>query len=249
MSNVIKYNNVISNSSIVEIKDILNLSLQTEVKAYSEENDTIDELGNTSNKIDEAKEEYNRIIESANEEYDRIITSAFEEAKKVKINTDTEYRNMIASANEEALAIIERANKEHDEIINKATEEKVNILSNITDDIREIVSSLVEHIIGVEIHQYKWVKALISKMIHKNNISGNVKVRIANETYGSLSEEDKNSLNNVVSNIEIIKDVSLLNSEICIESEDGNITYDITDGLSKVLEDIHSIHTFTYGGK
>lgn len=178
-------------------------------------------------------------LREADEQISRKYAELVLRTKDEEDETNNIKKAILFEAEVEKQKILSEALSEAENIKKQAIEDKKELLVSSEDEIVNTIAHLVENIISNELkYDTRWLKLLVKKMIYKDNLIGEVSVRISPLVYETLSEQDVSQIENLKDGVRIIQD-ELVNETMCIvDCEQGTINYDVSEGLKRVLQDI-----------
>lgn len=245
MSNIIK-------SARIRSQSFLDLSQR--LISDPVENDYIDQGGENKSTIDDEtselihkrKEELELIekeIQKKLQDADKRVEEIILEANLKKQNMENEIKDketkILAETQQKQDEVIQLAKKEADEIIEAAYAEKEALLGAVEGEVVETMITILQHIISEELNEnVEWLRLVVRKMLHKDQFTEAIKLVVSPNCL-QLIEEDKPHFLDGISKDMVIESSDLLNDTSCIlETNQGNIEYDVSNGLNKMISEI-----------
>ena len=199
--------------------------------------------------IEEANQEANRIIEQAieeaNIEAENIKNQAIEE---MEVKAEEFYKEGFNKGYEEGKLKVEEdclfMKEEAQNIVLQAKEERQETINNLET---EIINFIIDTTQNILTKSFEFNPSIISLLIKKGLLSikeiKNLKILVSEDQYDYVNQNKEEILNidTDKNNIEIIKDISLNNTDCVIETEIGTIQCSIDDQLSSIKEALHYI--------
>ncbi len=138
----------------------------------------------------------------------------------------------IAAQKEEAKRYIENLKQE-------AIREKNQTLAAIEGEVVDLVVHLLDHIIGNELSSSnKWVKCLVNKLLHNENIIKDAEIGLSSRVYASMTPVDIAEIEGLIKNVSIIERPDLQDYTCVILTDNGEICYDVNETLENVKKDL-----------
>lgn len=253
MSNIIK-------STRIRSQSILNLSDRVILQAKENDNQEQDKIsiGIRETSLDleaiKQKEKELKILEEclqnkltlAQIEAENILFQATEKSQKIEEEALNLKEKIIAEAYDEQIAIQKRAEEEAKIIRNAALDEKKQILESVEDDVVEVVIRLLQHIISEEVKgDIEWLKLVVRRLLLQEEINGVVTLFVSPHTMELLEKEEEMFIENI-SKLAAIEVNDTLNDTTCVlATSQGNIEYDITEGLKNVIKELRILKDLT----
>ena len=146
---------------------------------------------------------------------------------------------MLAEAHEKQNEVIELAKKEADGIIEAAHAEKKALLQSVEGEVVETLITILQHIISEELSEnVEWLRLVVRKMLHKEQFVEAIKLVVSPNCL-QLIEKDKEHFFEGIPKEIVIESSDALNDTSCIlETNQGNIEYDVNNGLNKMISEI-----------
>lgn len=244
MSSIIKKGSIIQ-GSVIKLQDqvkLIDFEKVLDSKASIEELPARQEDRGENQLREEALEEKENILLRAREEAANLLRKAKEEAEEIRQEVFQKKQEILEYARIQEKEIIEEAKEQASYIIEGALEEKHRILSSLESEVVEIIKLLVSHIIHEEIATgYNWLNYIVRKMLVKENLTGDLTVYVSPTSLEGLAEEDYNSLKSIKESLKVLADESISDTSCIIETLEGSILYDLSEGLDKVLKDLNRL--------
>lgn len=245
---VIESNNAIASEiESDEIEQFNEVDLTVDSSDNEEKVEYLEEKFRTKEEIQKYKRkqlhEIQELIDLKLREADEQISRKYAELVLKTKNEEEEIDNVkkavLFEAEVEKQKILSDALVEAESIKQEAINEKNELLASTEDEMVNTISYLVENIISNELkYNTRWLKLLVKKMIHKDNLVGDIIIRVSPVLYEKLTEEQLNQIKSLKDGVEIIQD-ELVDETMCIVAcEQGTIQYDVNEGLQRVLQDI-----------
>lgn len=199
--------------------------------------------------IEEANQEANKIIqqaiEEANIEAENIKNQAIEEMETkaeefYKEGFDKGYEEGKLKAEEECILMKEEAQS----IVSQAKDERQDTINNLEP---EIINFIIDTTQNILTKSFEFNPSIISLLIKKGLLSikeiKNLKILVSEDQYNYVNQNKEEILNidTDKNNIEIIKDISLNNTDCIIETEIGTVQCSIDEQLCSIREALHYI--------
>lgn len=255
MSNIIKSGRVRSRSVLdlsgrvvpqVEcIREELEVEMEPQVLLNSEDS----HIESISQKEDELKALESQIQErlaEADNKIEVMLTEAVEKAQAIKKQARDEETKVIADAYEKQERILKQAEEEAQNIRNAALAEKQSLLNAVEGEVVEVMITLLQHIISEETTGHiEWLKLVVRRLLLQEEISEEVTLLVSSNTMAHLQKEKEKFIASL-SKLADIKVSESLNDTTCIlVTSQGNIEYDISEGLRRVVSELRILKDLT----
>ena len=182
-----------------------------------------------------AKAEVQKMREVAQNEVAQMLQEARQKAN-----------HTLAEAKEQGTKIKSAAEGEAKQIKLKAQEEKVNILGMIEGEVVETIKILLEHIISEEMsYRTDWLYYLVKKMLKESYDGEEIKLTISSQLYDHLSIHEIDKIEHLRDKVTICASESLPRGKCQIDTSQGGLVYDVTEGLQKVLSDVEIMESIS----
>lgn len=182
----------------------------------------------------EAKKEAEKIILESQEKATQILKDAEDSAILFKSDIEAQVIELLTKANEEKEYVIENANIEKERLIAEGVAEKKHIILEAEEEIVNIVNIAISEIISSEIcYPQDWLSLIVRKIIREDNIS-DYHVKVGSSVINALNEED-------IALYNIVLDDSLKEGQCILVCEYGQIEYDMSIGLKRIIKQIKTL--------
>ena len=252
-------NNIVIDNTFYPTSDKEKQPIEEDTTNENLENETVDakvseqfeeELYNIKQKIiEEANQEANSIIEEAKAQAEidaQNIKNQAQEEMTIKAEEiykeafDKAYKEGFQKAEEECESIKQEAQN----ILDSAKEERQATINNLEPEIINFILDTTQNILTTS---FNFNPSIISLLIKKGLSSvkdlKNLKIFVSEKNYDFVEQNKQNILeiDTDKNNIEIIKDVSLKDTDCTIETEIGTIQCNIDEQLTAIKEALHYI--------
>lgn len=244
MSRVIRYNTIHIDESNIFTPDVADpLSEVADIALLEEMEEDAEAI--RKRLLDQASKEANSIIDSAKIKSVQIVSVAENEAKQRAKEVYDEikqqaYDEGYEKGEQEAKKIIDRANKE----LEDAVKEKEQILRNIEPEVVDLMTKILEKLLGDMVKINKQViLGLVRQGMNQATTIGSINVRVSQADF-EVTIKAKDEIMAVAKgaeNIEIIKDLSLKQSDCIIETPFGNIDCSLEQQFKSIKENLYYI--------
>lgn len=179
-----------------------------------------------------------KLLEADNK-IESMLTEAIEKAQSIENAARDKETNILAEAYRRQEEIIGRAEEEADTIKKTALDEKRDILKAVEGEVVETMITLLQHIISEEINGHvEWLKLVVRRILLQEEINEDTMLLISSNNMIHL-EQEKDQFINSLSKLTTIEVSESLNDTTCIlVTSQGNIEYDINEGLRKVVSEL-----------
>lgn len=253
MSSIIKSGRIRSRS-ILDLSDrvipqLESICNEVEIETESRLNDEAFNLEIINQKENELKALEGLIKEKlveADHKVDRIISDATEKAQIIEKNVRDKETEIMADAYHKQEEILKQAKEEAMTIRKAASDEKKSMLEAVESEVVEVIITLLQHIISEEVTGHaEWLKLVVRRLLLQEKISEETTLLVSSNTMAYL-ERDKDELVANLSKLSAIEVSESLNDTTCVlVTNQGNIEYDINDGLRKVVSELRILKDLT----
>ncbi len=264
MSNIIKSGRVrsqsildLSNRAIPQV-EILCEELEVESHCEELEVETVTEpiLNSEASNLETIREKENelKVLESqiqerladADNKIEVMLTEAVEKAEAIKKEARDQQTKVIADAYQKQEEILKQAEEEAQNIRRIALDEKKSMLNAVEGEVVEVIITLLQHIISEEMTGHiEWLKLVVRRLLLEEEISEEVTLLVSSHTM-TLLEKEKEQFIASLSKLAAIEVNEALNDTTCIlVTSQGNIEYDISEGLRKVVSELRILKDLT----
>ncbi len=201
------------------------------------------------NTIEQANEEAAIIIEEARQQAHIEAENIKNEAQQqMDIKAEEIYKEAFdkgyQEGNEKAEADCELMKEEAQSIIEEAKQERQNMIDSLE---AEIVNFIIDTTQNILTSSFQFNPTIISFLIKKGlgaiKEIKNLKIFVSENNYDFVEENKYNILqvDTERNNVEIVKDVTLKDTDCIIETDIGTIQCNLDDQLSSIKEALHYI--------
>ena len=185
-------------------------------------------------------------VAEADNKVEEMISEATKKAQNIEKDARDREAKVIADAYYKQEEIISQAEKEADAIKKAALDEKQSILETIESEVVEVIITLLQHIISEEVTGHvEWLKMVVRRLLLQEEVSEEVTLLVSSNTM-ALLQEDKDQLIDRLSKLTAIEVDEMLNDTTCVlVTNQGNIEYDINEGLRKVVSELRILKDLT----
>lgn len=188
---------------------------------------------------EEAKKEAMKIVQDAELKAKAILEKAQVEIATMKQNIEAETTAYRTQINEEIHMKQLQAQEEVDSLIKAAYLEKENIIKQAEPEIVELVAALVHKIVDFKlISGIEWLTLFVKQAIEKEQFKEKVQVIVASKMLEENEEALQEAFKHLPVEVELTCDSRLSCTSCKVESSKGGITYDIKEGLQKMLDEL-----------
>lgn len=186
-------------------------------------------------KREEAYDEVNAILSEAHQKSEVLLNSAKEQEEKI-----------LKEAHQKQAEIIQLAHDEAEQIKVSANKEKQALLESVEDEIVHTMITMLKHIISEELNaNVAWLKLIVRKMITSDPTSDTFKLYVSPKNMQLINQEYACFMEGI-SKVTEIKSEETLNDTSCIlETSQGNIEYDVSQGVEKMITEIRILKSIS----
>ncbi|ONI47330.1 hypothetical protein AN644_00705 [Candidatus Epulonipiscium fishelsonii] len=184
------------------------------------------------------------ILVKARKEANEIIEQAYIQAEADRLKLEEDIKKQAQQEIEKLDIMEQEAHKKADEILQKANQEKLAMLGNLEPDVTNVISNLLRHIIGYEIkHEIKWLSYLVKHMLQQQSLIKPFEVHVSEELYEKLNQTEIDKVESLSKGLKVIPAPYLQDDDIVIQTDMGEISYNITEGMEKVIKDLEMVNS------
>lgn len=175
----------------------------------------------------------------ADSKIESMLAEAIEKAQSIENSARDKETNMLAETYHRQEEIIAKAEEEAEAIKKAALDEKREMLKAVEGEVIETIITLLQHIISEEIDGHvEWLKLVVRRILLQEEIDEDTTLLVSSNNMIRL-EEEKNQFINSLSKLTTIEVSESLNDTTCVlVTSQGNIEYDINEGLRKVVSEL-----------
>lgn len=170
---------------------------------------------------------------------ENMLAEAIKKAQSIENDARDKETNMLAETYHQQEEMIDKAKEEAQAIKKAALDEKREMLKAVEGEVVETIITLLQHIISEEIDGHvEWLKLVVRKILLQEEIDEDTTLLVSSNNMIRL-EEEKNQFINSLSKLTTIEVSESLNDTTCVlVTSQGNIEYDINEGLRKVVSEL-----------
>lgn len=178
-------------------------------------------------------------MSEADSKIESMLAEAIEKAQSIENSARDKETNMLAETYHRQEEIIAKAEEEAEAIKKAALDEKREMLKAVEGEVVETIITLLQHIISEEIDGHvEWLKLVVRRILLQEEIDEDTTLLVSSHNMIRL-EEEKNQFINSLSKLTTIEVSESLNDTTCVlVTSQGNIEYDINEGLRKVVSEL-----------
>lgn len=178
-------------------------------------------------------------MSEADSKIENMLAEAIEKAQSIENGARDKETNMLAETYHQQEEMIDKAKEEAEAIEKAALDEKREMLKAVEGEVVETIITLLQHIISEEINGHvEWLKLVVRKILLQEEIDEDTTLLVSSNNMIRL-EEEKNQFINSLSKLTTIEVSESLNDTTCVlVTSQGNIEYDINEGLRKVVSEL-----------
>lgn len=178
-------------------------------------------------------------MSEADSKIESMLAEAIEKAQSIENSARDKETNMLAETYHRQEEIIAKAEEEAEAIKKAALDEKREMLKAVEGEVVETIITLLQHIISEEIDGHvEWLKLVVRRILLQEEIDEDTTLLVSSNNRIRL-EEEKNQFINSLSKLTTIEVSESLNDTTCVlVTSQGNIEYDINEGLRKVVSEL-----------
>ena len=175
----------------------------------------------------------------ADNKIEEILSEAHTKSEMLLEDAKKQEMELLEEAHQKQAEIIQLAHDEAEQIRQQALNEKQALLVSVEDEVVDTMISLLKHIISEELNEnVEWLKLVVRKMLMSDSSTETFKLRVSPYNM-QLIEQDETRFMEGISKVTQIKSDESLNDTTCIlETSQGNIEYDVNQGLEKMITEI-----------
>lgn len=255
MSNIIKSGRIrsqsilhLSDRVISQVESICE-EVEVGIKAEAALNDEASNLESISQKENELKALESLLQEKLKEADNKakgILSEAIEKAKMIEKDAKDNEEKLIADTYRRQEEVLGQAEEEAKAIRKAALDEKQSMLGAVEGEVVEVIIKLLQHIISEEVTGHvEWLKLVVRRLLLQEEINEKVTLLVSSNIMAYL-EDDKDQFISSLSKLATIEVNESLNDTTCVlVTNQGNIEYDINEGLRKVVSELRILEDLT----
>lgn len=186
-----------------------------------------------------ANSEAEQIVEEARKQAEAMIAAAQSQSRNIEIDMQTKYAKLLEEANAKTQVILEDATHEAEQIRVQAEVEKQELIKNTENDFTKVLKKLLSHIISEEVfNNTDWLICMVRKMLQECATKEPINIAVSQKVLEMLSETQKSQIKQLGDHITLEARTTLNDTSCLVETKQGNIHYDVIDGLERVISEI-----------
>ena len=245
LSNIIKSGRIRSQipldlSQRLTSKPAQNNSINEDEKNQSTiDDETLELIHKREEKLELIEKEIQKKLEDADKKVEEMMSEAILKRQSMENEIKDKETRILAEMHQKQAEVIQLAKKEADEIIEAAHAKKEALLEAVEDEVVETMITILQHIISEELRgNVEWLRLVVRKMLHKEQFVEAIKLVVSPNCLRLIEEDKEHFLEDIPKDI-IIESSDLLNDTSCIlETNQGNIEYDVNNGLNRMISEI-----------
>ena len=245
LSNIIKSGRIRSQSlldlsqrrtSASAVDDYIN---QGEQNKSTIDDETLELIHKREEKLELIEKEIQKKLEDADKKVEEILSEAILKKQSMEAEIRDRETRMLDQIQQKEAETIQLAKKEADEIIEAAHAEKEALLEAVEGEVVQTMITILQHIISEELSEnVEWLRLVVRKMLHKEQFTEAIKLVVSPYCLRLIEEDKEHFLEDMPKDI-TIESSDLLNDTSCIlETNQGNIEYDVSNGLNRMISEI-----------
>ena len=177
--------------------------------------------------------------EDADNKIEELLSEAIAKAQAIEKEAKDKETSLLAEAYQKQAEIIQLASEEAEMIKATAMKEKETLLDSVEGEVVETMISLLKHIISEELKEnVEWLRLVVRKMLHADQTTETFKLYVS-PCNMQLIQNDQVKFMEGISKITHIESDETLNDTTCVlETSQGNIEYDVNQGLEKMITEM-----------
>lgn len=192
--------------------------------------------------LSEAHEAAQRIVEEAKQRAEEILSAALTKAEAIKEETREEQTHLLYETQVKSERMLQEVNEEVETLKRQAEEEKQALIMSSEGDLINILQKLLGHIISEEVFENtSWLKCLVRKMIQGCHTKDEIKVCVSQSIFEQLTQEQKKEIEALGEKVTLEARNTLNETTCVVETKLGNISYDVMEGLERVISEIKTL--------
>ena len=245
LSNIIKSGRIRSQSYL----DLSQRHMQGPVENVSNEygdsnetsidDETLELIHKRKEELDLIEKEIQEKLRDADNKVEKMVSEAILKQQDMENEIKDKEAKILAEAQQKQAEIVQLAHEEANQILEAAKTEKEALLQAVEGEVVETLITILNHIISNELNEnVEWLRLVVRKMLLKDQFSEAYKLVVSPYCL-ELIEKDKQHFLEGISKDIAIESSDLINDTSCIlETNQGNIEYDVNDGLEKIVSEI-----------
>ncbi|MBE6021730.1 MAG: hypothetical protein E7231_00695 [Cellulosilyticum sp.] len=210
---------------------------EEEVAATSDE--TIELIHKREQELALIEEEIEKKRKDADNKIESLLSEAIAKGQAIEKEAKEKESLILAEAYQKQAEIIQLASEEANQTRKMAEDEKRALLESVEGEVVETMISLLQHIISEELeHNVEWLRLVVRKMLLSDQVSEKFKLYVSTNNMQRI-EEDRLAFMEGLSKIAHIESDETLKDTACIlETSQGCIEYDVSNGLEKMITEL-----------
>ena len=185
------------------------------------------------------EEEIQKKREDADNKIKELLANAHIESEKILNEANAQKAMLLEEAHQKQAEILQLAQGEAENIKALAQEEKKALLESTEDEVVDTMLVLLKHIISEELnHNVIWLKLVVRKMLLNDLSTESFKLVVSPHNMALINKEEARFMEGLSKVTQIQIDETLNDTTCILETSQGNIEYDVSQGLEKIMTEI-----------
>lgn len=212
---------------------------QAESETVNSDDDLIELIGKRREELNRIEEEIQKKLKDADNKVEALLSDAASRCEMMEKEIKDKESEVLAKAHRSRNEMIQQAEVEASQIIEAAQAEKRSLLQSTEGEVVETLITLLKHIISEEMNEnVEWLRLVVRKMLMQDQSSDTFKLVVSPYCLQLIEKDQKHFLEGL-SKVTTIESNETLNDTSCIlETNQGNIEYDVSYGLEKIISEI-----------
>lgn len=245
LSNIIKSGRIRS-QSLLDLSQRLNSQSlengamhQGEQNSQATDDETVELIHKRKEKLEQLEKEIQKKLEDADKKVEEMVSEAVLKKQNMENEIKDKEARMLDEMQQKQAEIIQSANEEADKIVKAAHDKKEALLEAVEGEVVETMITILQHIISEELSEnVEWLRLVVRKMLHKNQFAEAIKLVVSPNCLRRIEEDKEHFLEGIPEEIVIESSDSLNDTSCILETNQGNIEYDVNNGLNKMISEI-----------
>lgn len=244
LSNIIKSGRIRS-QGYLDLSQRLSAEMSDGYGEWDEVNDDVssyvtdDMMENRQKELSRIELEIQSKVNEAEGKIDKMLADAIARSQEIEKEAEIQKSAMLSEIYSQKEKILQDAQSEADTIRESAHFEKRQMLENVEEEVVETIIDILKHIVSEEIQtNVDWIKLVVKKMMLEEHSCESFRMFVSPHNFEKIEDNKDKFVADLKKLTDIVADEMLSDSTCILQTDQGNIEYDINNGLEKVITEL-----------
>lgn len=178
-------------------------------------------------------------VKKADDKIEQMLKDAMARSREIVEEAEAQRSTMLAEMDSLKEEILKEAQYQADTIRKSAHYEKQQILEHVEEEVVETIIDILKHVVSEEIQtNVDWIRLVVRKMMLEEHTCEAFRLFVSPHNFEQIEANKDKFIADLKKLIDIVADEMLSDSSCILETDQGNIEYDISNGLEKVITEL-----------